>query len=543
MKKGSLALKEIFSGIKKQGISLRRRFALCLITCLISVIAILFCCLSIFGQMNPTNNELEYALSQQLNYSVDRIGHEFDELAAYAVEFSHELTEKLELCKTSFDGLKNNKDALYSLQEDVYDTVYNNLRFADCSGAFFMLDTTVNDKADDKYYSTLYLKYANVGSDTMLKNSICMFRGAAGIARQHNINLFSTWEYETRQGTFDMAEAVFGTKRKGSPKDYFLTPAYKLPDAWEKVRLLCVPVLDGGGKTVGVCGFEISDPFFDHMYQASDSEQKLMTVALLDEDGGTYTGQIAPNKSGYAPTLQNKISIEQNNGNASITDGKILLTGKTEVISIGTTMHTVAVMLPKQYYNECIKKGQIKTVLLFVAVAVVAILVSIFLSRRYVRPLLRSLEQVKFKQFDRETSIPEINDLFAFLAEQDRLTEEALNRAEQEREEALTSIELIKDRYDELNRQAERLAYSRREEVDPLDYENFKRGIQTLTEKEREIFSLYIQGKTVKEIIDILCVQESTVRFHNKNIYSKLGVHSLKQLLRYAAIMEKESEE
>lgn len=201
------------------------------------------------------------------------------------------------------------------------------------------------------------------------------------------------------------------------------------------------------------------------------------------------------------------------------------------------------VLLPEQYYNECIKNGQIKTVLLFVAVAVVAILVSIFLSRRYVRPLLRSLEQVKFKQFDRGTSIPEINDLFAFLAEQDRLTEEALNRAEQEREEALTSIELIKDRYDELNRQAERLAYSRRDEVDPLDYENFKRGIQTLTEKEREIFSLYIQGKTVKEIIDMLCVQESTVRFHNKNIYSKLGVHSLKQLLRYAAIMEKESEE
>lgn len=61
-----------------------------------------------------------------------------------------------------------------------------------------------------------------------------------------------------------------------------------------------------------------------------------------------------------------------------------------------------------------------------------------------------------------------------------------------------------------------------------------------LTTKEREVFDLYLQGKGVKEIISLLGLQESTVRFHNRNIYSKLGVHSLKQLLRYAAVLKQE---
>lgn len=100
----------------------------------------------------------------------------------------------------------------------------------------------------------------------------------------------------------------------------------------------------------------------------------------------------------------------------------------------------------------------------------------------------------------------------------------------------------MQSRYDEVERTSKRLAYSRKDEIDPYDYENFKKGLSSLTEKENEVLKLYIAGNTVKDIISILGLQESTVRYHNKNIYSKLGVHSLKQLLRYAAVLEHEGE-
>ena len=64
-----------------------------------------------------------------------------------------------------------------------------------------------------------------------------------------------------------------------------------------------------------------------------------------------------------------------------------------------------------------------------------------------------------------------------------------------------------------------------------------------LSEREKEILDLYIAGKTVKEIVALTGLKESTIRFHNRNIYTKLNVHSLKQLLRYAAIMKQEEGE
>jgi DNA-binding CsgD family transcriptional regulator len=48
---------------------------------------------------------------------------------------------------------------------------------------------------------------------------------------------------------------------------------------------------------------------------------------------------------------------------------------------------------------------------------------------------------------------------------------------------------------------------------------------------------------SVKDIVGILSVKESTIYSHNKNIYSKLGINSLKQLLRYAALMRQQEKE
>ena len=50
-------------------------------------------------------------------------------------------------------------------------------------------------------------------------------------------------------------------------------------------------------------------------------------------------------------------------------------------------------------------------------------------------------------------------------------------------------------------------------------------------------------NQTVKEIMEIACIKESTLRYHNRNIYSKLGVNSLKQLLQYATLMKQQEKE
>ena len=72
------------------------------------------------------------------------------------------------------------------------------------------------------------------------------------------------------------------------------------------------------------------------------------------------------------------------------------------------------------------------------------------------------------------------------------------------------------------------------QEIDSAEYEAFRRGLSELTVTERKIVQYYFAGKTVKEIQTLMGIKETTLRYHNRNIYGKLGVHSMKQLLQFA---------
>ena len=58
----------------------------------------------------------------------------------------------------------------------------------------------------------------------------------------------------------------------------------------------------------------------------------------------------------------------------------------------------------------------------------------------------------------------------------------------------------------------------------------------TLTNREREILSLVISGKTSREIADQLFISYHTVNEHRKHISTKLGVKNVAQLIRYSII-------
>ena len=67
--------------------------------------------------------------------------------------------------------------------------------------------------------------------------------------------------------------------------------------------------------------------------------------------------------------------------------------------------------------------------------------------------------------------------------------------------------------------------------------EYFAQGLDTLTSQERQIYEAYLSGTSTKDIMIELNIKENTLKFHNKNLYSKLGVSSRKQLLEvYRAV-------
>jgi len=57
----------------------------------------------------------------------------------------------------------------------------------------------------------------------------------------------------------------------------------------------------------------------------------------------------------------------------------------------------------------------------------------------------------------------------------------------------------------------------------------------SLTDREREIFQLVVEGRTNAQIGELLFISPKTVDNHRTRLMEKLGVHSTAELVRYAA--------
>ncbi len=55
-----------------------------------------------------------------------------------------------------------------------------------------------------------------------------------------------------------------------------------------------------------------------------------------------------------------------------------------------------------------------------------------------------------------------------------------------------------------------------------------------LSNREREVFQMIAEGRSTKEISDILCISPSTVKTHRTKIMEKLQVENISQLVQFA---------
>lgn len=101
----------------------------------------------------------------------------------------------------------------------------------------------------------------------------------------------------------------------------------------------------------------------------------------------------------------------------------------------------------------------------------------------------------------------------------------------------LLQEEMVKIQDDKIKFQILASAKPGQEDIFPLDCEKiqvFEAGLPTLTATEQKVYTLLSQEKTTAEILDTLHIKENTLKYHNKNIYGKLGVTSRKELVAVA---------
>jgi len=413
------------------------------------------------------------------------------------------------------------------------------MQLAPCSGAFYILDTTVNSRSEVPLHNGIYLKYINLYSESTVNNEITLYRGSFSTAKKGDVTFHSGWNNEMRTDFFDACDAVFS-----GDTHYILSPAVEIPDTWERARYVYVPIHDTKDHIIGVCGFEINDMYFQLSRKVSDDKLGQLVGALLDKEQGAYTGQF--NLGHYNTVESGNVTFTEKNGNAVFDFGTERCIGKTRTVTLGDRTFTAALMITEAQFNAIVQRGQMKTVGIIFAVVLIMLAYCLFLSKKYVAPILRKIDQIKYSGNDGEQlKIREFDALFAFIEEKASVHESQLKNletakiaAEEEASRAREAYYKALEEYELAKNEILHLSEESKNEIVLEDYEYFLCNLSTLTPQEMRIYELYVDGKTTAEIATLIGIKENTMKYHNKNIYSKLGVTSRKQFLRFAALKQ-----
>lgn len=101
------------------------------------------------------------------------------------------------------------------------------------------------------------------------------------------------------------------------------------------------------------------------------------------------------------------------------------------------------------------------------------------------------------------------------------------------------AIRVYRKRYLKLRTELRKLINIQMEQISEDSIRIFERRLRKLTPKEKEILNLYAKGKKNPDILQLLGVQETTLKFHSKNIYTKLGVKNRRELLLFIQKLNK----
>ncbi len=536
-------LPSVIRHIKAEGISIRRRFVAYIISAIVLVLLLILLLLNLFGVMNLSGAQIMDVLDTQLISYADNIKRDYDKAAAHAISFSDQLETELQSFLTEqnldLEELTNNAEYLSDLQNKLYDVVYLNMQLAPTSGAFYILDTTVNSHSEEPLFNGIYLKYINLYSENTVNNEITLYRGSFSTAKEGHVTFHSGWNNEMRTDFFDSCDSVFH-----GGVHYILSPVVEIPDTWERARYVYVPIRDQKDNIIGVCGFEINDMYFQLSKKVSDDKLGHLVGALLDCEAGEYAGQFNSNR--YNSIESGNVTITEKGGKAVFDLASERCIGKTRPVTLGESSFTAALMITEAHFDALVQQGQLKTTGIILAVFLIMLAYCLFTSKKYVAPILRKIEQIKDSEDDgAQLKIREFDDLVAYIEEtasvheeQLKSLEEAKIAAEEEACRAREAYEKALEEYELAKNEIMHLSEESKNEIVLEDYEYFICNLATLTAQEMRIYELYVEGKSTAEIASLIGIKENTMKYHNKNIYSKLGVTSRKQFLRFAALKQ-----
>lgn len=543
--------------------SMKTKLFLYMLVPVILILVLLASCLSLFDRFKTPKDTLAERLDMQaMSFEQQLLSHR-NSLITVGAYLSGDAATLIEAyladAGISFDELSDGA-RLADLQERIIEPLRQYLLQAECSGAFVLLNATAGKNAAEPTRSGLYLQVNGYEAD---RREIILYRGIPSVGKAHGIMPHRKWRLEVQRNVIrGWDDSRSHSHSHSDPArmpahTYRFTEIFTLPGMSEKAMLLMLPIRGSDGKDLGVCGFEVSESCFARLHSQTTKLSHFTGLLTYDDDshmdGDSITSFFSCGADGGYYRAPGGVLAVSDFG-----DGILKLTGEDNTYlgmkrsyndaRTGGSFATFA-MTNKSDYDSAAMDTIVKNLLLIALLTALSVAFCVFFSRSYLAPVLKSLEQLKRDEQRAHRGAPvEIDDLLAFLAEKDRNKQSVIDGLKLEMKEAneeLSRIQKektrIQEEYVRAKTQITRLTSSSAQEVDPEGYAHFTANLCKLTPREREIFDLYLGGRNGKEIRDVLCISENTLKYHNKHIYETLNVSSRKELLHYAAMLEKEA--
>lgn len=543
----------------KKGTTLHRRLVLFFVLVTATLILAFTLLLTLFGITGREEKTVNNHLNTELSIIADKISEDFGRISLAGIAIAEEIAKQCDDFFAEINltaaSLADHPELLEALLGEHMQTLLSTVNSRYCGGAFILLDATVNPNAEnaDTAKAGIFLKKTQPTSTSATGVDIHYLRGPAPLARDHEIMLLGQWRMEFDISGQEVFNEVMETARANPElalsRLYYWSGRITLKGNSESGFLLCVPLRSGDGVVFGLCGIEVSDRLFKSFYTPEGGDfENIFTVMAPVCDSGLCTshGLIAGNYYLTGNHWDYDLAVTDSHDDfIHLSGGGENYAGKSDSIRLypggspyGDEAWVAAIIMPQEILHTAIKGNASYFTVTVVALLVVSVVASIFISRRYLRPVNEALDSIRSRSYQEQASVPyaEINDLLEFLAAGDRAHEEEVARLDKENRE-------VRSKYDMAQTHITHLAEEKLPEVDEDSFAMFTQCLRTLTPKERSIFDLYMEGKSAKEIQEIAEINPNTLKYHNKNIYSKLGVTSRKQLLEYAALMKYRKEE
>lgn len=511
-------LKELLSlsrTARQHSVAMQHKLLLYWISMLFVIFGALLVILSIAGVFSESEKRLHQALTLQQENTVTALNEQSHTLTAQGIAVSEQVSNVLDnmLFIEPVSVLNNDSERLKIAQRDLYGILNTALRSSPCNGAYLVLDATINTSAAGAEVSRagLYLRFANLNTKNAVDQDVTVYRGIPDIARENQLELHNRWKMEFDTSLMDGYQEAITPSGEKLSASYRWTQRVPLTDTWENVMLLMVPVKGSRGTVRGICGVELSDLFFRLSYPAHESAfgNMVTVIAPLEEEGFVLSKGMTGDLGGIYLDEEDTLKVEKGRWFDTYTgDSGRFLGIHTQLdfnIAEGIPMYAITLVSEKPY--QAIAASEDKIWIMGSLVFLMVMLgLSVFLSRRFVRPILQSLTaiQTDHSQEIEQTGISEIDALLSFLRSRARNTGENTLPAD------------IAQLFDEFAGRAAKL-----------------------TATERRILRAYADGKDVGEVAELSFISIHTVRRHNANIYQKLGVGSRDELMLYIELFRR----